>query len=90
MNDAPVRDSDVAPPLTALNGTRFFAVFHIFLYHLWSIRFESPRQEGAWANANMDIPGLVQQPDRARLSIHQLLLPALAIHPRVLVLGARW
>jgi hypothetical protein len=56
MNDAPVRDSDAAPQLTALNGMRFFAVFHIFLYHLWSIRFESPRQEGAWADAyaNMD------------------------------------
>ena len=52
----PARDSDAAPQLTALNGMRFFAVFHIFLYHLWSIRFESPRQQGAFANAyaNMD------------------------------------
>ena len=35
---------------------RFFAVFHIFLYHLWSVRFESPRSEGPFANAyaNMD------------------------------------
>jgi len=52
----PARDSDAAPQLTALNGMRFFAVFHIFLFHLWSIRFESPRQQGAFANAyaNMD------------------------------------
>jgi len=40
-----------APTLTALNGIRFFAVFHIFLHHIWSIRFESPRGEGPWANA---------------------------------------
>jgi len=52
----PARDSDAAPQLTALNGMRFFAVFHIFLFHLWSIRFEAPRQQGAFANAyaNMD------------------------------------
>jgi peptidoglycan/LPS O-acetylase OafA/YrhL len=56
MNDASARSSDAAPQLTALNGMRFFAVFHIFLYHLWSARFETPHQEGAFANAyaNMD------------------------------------
>ena len=56
----PARDSDAAPQLAALNGMRFFAVFHIFLFHLWSIRFEAPRQQGAFANAyaNMDsFPG---------------------------------
>jgi len=47
----PARDSDAAPQLTALNGMRFFAVFHIFLYHLWSVRFEAPRQQGAFASA---------------------------------------
>jgi peptidoglycan/LPS O-acetylase OafA/YrhL len=48
--------ADAAPQLTGLNGIRFFAVFHIFLYHLWSIRFEAPRQQGQFANAlaNMD------------------------------------
>ena len=32
---------DAAPQLTPLNGIRFFAVFHIFLYHLWSTRNEA-------------------------------------------------
>jgi peptidoglycan/LPS O-acetylase OafA/YrhL len=45
------QDSDAAPQLAALNGMRFFAVFHIFLYHLWSVRFEAPPQKGAFANA---------------------------------------
>ena len=48
---------DAAPQLTALNGMRFFAVFHIFLYHLWSMRFEMPRQKDgpmATAYANME------------------------------------
>jgi hypothetical protein len=45
------RNSDAAPQLVALNGMRFFAVFHIFLYHLWSVRFEAPPQKGAFANA---------------------------------------
>jgi hypothetical protein len=31
---------EAAPQLNALNGMRFFAVFHIFLFHLWSVRFE--------------------------------------------------
>jgi peptidoglycan/LPS O-acetylase OafA/YrhL len=31
---------EAAPQLTPLNGIRFFAVFHIFLYHLWSSRYE--------------------------------------------------
>jgi peptidoglycan/LPS O-acetylase OafA/YrhL len=55
----PARDSDAAPQLTALNGMRFFAVFHIFLYHLWSVRFETPNGQGpkgpfASAYANME------------------------------------
>jgi len=56
MNDVQARGPDAAPQLTALNGMRFFAVFHIFLYHLWSIRFESPRLQEPFANAysNMD------------------------------------
>ena len=29
--------ADAAPQLDALNGMRFFAVFHIFLHHIWSI-----------------------------------------------------
>jgi peptidoglycan/LPS O-acetylase OafA/YrhL len=49
LNTVPVRDA--APTLTALNGIRFFAVFHIFLHHIWSVRFETPRGEGPFANA---------------------------------------
>jgi len=47
--------SDAAPQLAALNGMRFFAVFHIFLFHLWSTRFET-HMTGNFANAfaNMD------------------------------------
>jgi peptidoglycan/LPS O-acetylase OafA/YrhL len=53
-SDKPI-GSDAAPQLAALNGMRFFAVFHIFLYHLWSMRFEA-HLTGAFANAyaNMD------------------------------------
>ena len=51
MNTTPPGDADAAPTLTALNGIRFFAVFHIFLHHVWGIRFESPRGEGPFANA---------------------------------------
>jgi peptidoglycan/LPS O-acetylase OafA/YrhL len=49
--------ADAPPQLNALNGMRFFAVFHIFLYHLWSVRFESPaKPAGQFANvfANME------------------------------------
>jgi len=48
--------TDAAPQLAALNGMRFFAVFHIFLFHLWSVRFEGPRNSGPFADAyaNMD------------------------------------
>jgi peptidoglycan/LPS O-acetylase OafA/YrhL len=49
LNTVPARDA--APTLTALNGIRFFAVFHIFLHHIWSVRFETPRGEGPFANA---------------------------------------
>jgi peptidoglycan/LPS O-acetylase OafA/YrhL len=51
---APV--SQAAPQLDALNGMRFFAVFHIFLYHIWSTHFELPRAQGNFANvyANLD------------------------------------
>jgi peptidoglycan/LPS O-acetylase OafA/YrhL len=51
------KNPGAAPQLNALNGMRYFAVFHIFLYHLWSVRFEMPGpKEGAMANAyaNMD------------------------------------
>jgi peptidoglycan/LPS O-acetylase OafA/YrhL len=43
--------ADAAPQLDALNGMRFFAVFHIFLHHIWSVRFDVPRQQGPFANA---------------------------------------
>jgi len=43
--------ADAAPQLTALNGMRFFAVFHIFLYHIWSTRFETDQSQGQFANA---------------------------------------
>lgn len=51
-------NAHAAPQLDALNGMRFFAVFHIFLYHLWSVRFEmaTGKPEGPFANvyANME------------------------------------
>lgn len=48
--------ADAAPQLDALNGMRFFAVFHIFLHHIWSSRFEGDLRDGPMANmyANMD------------------------------------
>jgi len=52
---APV--GDAAPQLDALNGMRFFAVFHIFLYHIWSTHFEVPtNKDPRFANvyANLD------------------------------------
>jgi len=51
VNTLATPDTHAAPTLTALNGIRFFAVFLIFLHHVWGIRFESPRGEGPWANA---------------------------------------
>ncbi len=48
---------DSPPQLDALNGMRFFAVFHIFLYHIWSTRFEIPQpREAPFKNvyANLD------------------------------------
>ena len=45
------KDADNAPQLTALNGIRFFAVFHIFLYHIWSTRFETGQSKAQFANA---------------------------------------
>ena len=45
------KDAITAPQLTALNGMRFFAVFHIFLYHVWSTRFETGQSQGQFANA---------------------------------------
>src|SRR5688572_13296022 len=58
MTNPGPQDAETAPQLTALNGMRFFAVFHIFLFHLWSVRFESPRQPAdnplSRALANMD------------------------------------
>jgi len=51
-------NAEAAPQLNALNGMRFFAVFHIFLYHLWSVRFEmaTGKPAGPFANvyANME------------------------------------
>jgi peptidoglycan/LPS O-acetylase OafA/YrhL len=51
-------NAEAAPQLNALNGMRFFAVFHIFLFHLWSVRFEMGigKQPGPFANvyANME------------------------------------
>ena len=48
--------ADAAPQLDALNGMRFFAVFHIFLHHIWSSRYEGDLRDGPMANmyANMD------------------------------------
>ncbi len=48
---------DSPPQLDALNGMRFFAVFHIFLYPIWSTRFEIPQpREAPFRNvyANLD------------------------------------
>jgi peptidoglycan/LPS O-acetylase OafA/YrhL len=42
--------ADPAPQLTPLDGVRFFAVFHIFLYHLWSVRYESGMATGEFAD----------------------------------------
>jgi len=55
------KNNDSPPQLDALNGMRFFAVFHIFLYHIWSTRFETkePRQapfDKVYANLE-DVPG---------------------------------
>src|SRR5262245_15083835 len=57
MADQNRKGAEAAPQLDALNGMRFFAVFHIFLYHLWSVRFEMPGPKtGPMVNAyaNMD------------------------------------
>ena len=56
MTQTTPRATEAAPQLDALNGMRFFAVFHIFLYHLWSVRYEMPDKQGpmATAFANMD------------------------------------
>jgi peptidoglycan/LPS O-acetylase OafA/YrhL len=53
--------ADAAPQLNALNGMRFFAVFHIFLYHIWSMRFESPRPpDRQFANAYANLESFPQ------------------------------
>ena len=49
--------AEAAPQLDALNGMRFFAVFHIFLFHIWSTHFEAPpNPDPRFANvyANLD------------------------------------
>ena len=55
---AAANNAEAGPQLNALNGMRFFAVFHIFMYHLWSVRNEMPggKPRGQFANAyaNMD------------------------------------
>lgn len=60
MTEAKPQDADSAPQLVALNGMRFFAVFHIFLYHLWSTRFDGSQRAAPFDKvfANMDhFPG---------------------------------
>jgi peptidoglycan/LPS O-acetylase OafA/YrhL len=56
MADENNKDADSTPQLTALNGIRYFAVFHIFLYHIWSTRFETGQAQGQVSNAfaNLD------------------------------------
>ncbi len=52
---------DVTPQLTALTGVRFFAVFHIFLYHLWSTRYErQPGGDGPFADVYRALDTLPQ------------------------------
>src|SRR6186713_987917 len=46
MSSNNISETDAAPQLTPLNGIRFFAVFHIFLYHLWSTRNEGNLKTG--------------------------------------------
>jgi peptidoglycan/LPS O-acetylase OafA/YrhL len=50
MDSNQVLAPEVAPQLTPLNGIRFFAVFHIFLFHLWSTRNEGDLKEGPTPN----------------------------------------
>jgi peptidoglycan/LPS O-acetylase OafA/YrhL len=57
MSQDKPRVADAAPQLDALNGMRFFAVFHIFLYHLWSVRYETPDKEGPLAKAFANLDG---------------------------------
>jgi hypothetical protein len=84
---------EAAPQLTALNGIRFFAVFHIFLHHLWSVRYESQITKGQFCRhvrrARCDA-GVAQQSVGAWLPVDQLFLSAVGIHPGVSVLGAGW
>jgi peptidoglycan/LPS O-acetylase OafA/YrhL len=56
MHEKRSAEGDTAPQLTALNGMRFFAVFHIFLFHLWSTRFETPARPAPFDKvfANME------------------------------------
>ncbi len=51
-------DQATAPQLTALNGVRFFAVFHIFLYHLWSTRYEADITKGEFSGVYAQLDSL--------------------------------
>jgi peptidoglycan/LPS O-acetylase OafA/YrhL len=42
----PTQDNEQAPLLTPLNGVRFFAVFHIFLFHMWAVKHPDSPGEG--------------------------------------------
>jgi peptidoglycan/LPS O-acetylase OafA/YrhL len=44
-----MHNTNTARTITALNGLRFFAVFHIFLHHVWSTRYETGLTEGQFA-----------------------------------------
>lgn len=54
MSTNQVSTADAVPQLTPLNGIRFFAVFHIFLYHLWSARNEMAKGEMAHVYEGLD------------------------------------
>ena len=51
-------DKSNVPQLTALNGVRFFAVFHIFLHHLWSTRYETDLTKGQFAQVYEQLDAL--------------------------------
>ncbi|HEY5810020.1 MAG TPA: acyltransferase [Povalibacter sp.] len=46
-------DQNGVPQLTPLTGVRFFAVFHIFIYHIWSSRNERPAGDNDQRFADM-------------------------------------
>jgi peptidoglycan/LPS O-acetylase OafA/YrhL len=58
MSNNKASAADTAPQITSLNGIRFFAVFHIFLYHLWSARNEGDFTKGPMANVYAGLDAL--------------------------------